>query len=138
MVGDGLESAIEGILTQAGITFRKTKRAERIAGFDQAPDFIISDEFEPRVIIEVKLTEDDGTARDKATRIIRICQMADERARSGRQTYEVIACLAGRGFGVRREDMRQMILHTKGKIFTPKMLDFLVDCSAFSSFRTRQ
>ncbi|MBI5550420.1 MAG: hypothetical protein HY911_02860 [Desulfobacterales bacterium] len=137
LVGDGLESAIEEVLTQAGITFRKTRRAERIAGFDQAPDFIIPDEFAPRVIIEAKLTEDDGTARDKATRIIRLCQMAEERIRSGRQTYEVIACLAGRGFGVRREDMRQMIFHTKGKIFTPKTLDRLVDCSALSDFRTR-
>lgn len=137
LVGDGLESAIEEILARAGITFRKTKRAERIAGFDQAPDFIIPDEFDPRIIIEAKLTEDDGTARDKATRIIRLCQMADERVRLGRQTYEVIACLAGRGFGVRREDMRQMILHTKGKIFTPKTLDRLVDCSALSDFRTK-
>jgi hypothetical protein len=137
LVGDGLESAIEEVLTQAGITFRKTKRAERIAGFDQAPDFIIPDEFDPSVIIEAKLTEDDGTARDKATRVIRLCQMAEERARSGHRTYEVIACLAGRGFGVRREDMRQMILQTKGKIFTPKTLDRLVDCSSLRGFRTR-
>lgn len=137
LIGDGLESAIEQVLTQAGVTFRKTKRAERIAGFDQAPDFIIPDEFDPRVIIEAKLTEDDGTARDKATRIIRLCQMAESRARSGEQAYEVIACLAGRGFGVRREDMRQMILHTKGKIFTPKTLERLVDCSSLRQYRTR-
>jgi len=64
LVGDGLETAIEEKLTQAGITFRKTKRAERLAGFDQAPDFIIPDEFQPQIIIEAKLTEDDGTARD--------------------------------------------------------------------------
>ncbi len=138
LVGDGLESAIEEELTRAGITFRKTKRAERIAGFDQAPDFIIPDEFDPRVIIEAKLTEDDGTARDKATRVIRLCQMAEERTRAGQQTYEVIACLAGRGFGVRREDMRQMIVNTKGKIFTPKTLGHLVDCSGLSEFRTRK
>jgi hypothetical protein len=137
LVGDGLESAIEDVLTGAGITFRKTKRAERIAGFDQAPDFIIPDEFDPNVIIEAKLTEDDGTARDKATRIIRLCQMAEERARSGQQPYEVIACLAGRGFGVRREDMRQMIYHTKGKVFTPKTLHRLVECSALAAFRTK-
>lgn len=79
----------------------------------------------------------DETARDKATRVIRLCQMAEERARSGRSTYEVIACLAGRGFGVRREDMRQMIFHTKSKIFTPKTLNHLVDCSALAIFRTR-
>ncbi len=69
LVGDGLESAIEEVLSRAGISFRKTRRAERIAGFDQAPDFIIPDEFNLKVIIEAKLTEDDGTARDKVTRI---------------------------------------------------------------------
>jgi hypothetical protein len=138
LVGDGLESAIEEQLSRAGITFRKTKRAERLAGFDQAPDFIIPDEFQPQIIIEAKLTEDDGTARDKATRVIRLCQMSDERKRSGKGSYEVIACLAGRGFGVRREDMRQMIFHTKGKIFTPRTIDRLVDCSALSKFRTKK
>jgi len=138
LVGDGLESAIEDQLTAAGITFRKTKRAERLAGFDQAPDFIIPDEFNPKVIIEAKLTEDDGTARDKATRVIRLCQMSEQRAREGKEAYEVIACLAGRGFGVRREDMRQMIAHTKGKIFTPRTLDRLVACSALKEFATRK
>jgi hypothetical protein len=138
LVGDGLESAIEEQLVSAGVTFRKTKRAERLAGFDQAPDFIIPDEFHPAVIIEAKLTEDDGTARDKATRIIRLCQMSDQRAREGKPSYQVVACLAGRGFGVRREDMRQMIFHTKGKVFTPKTLDRLVDCSALLEFRTRK
>ena len=45
LVGDVLESAIEDLLTKAGVTFRKTKRAERIDGFDQAPDFLIPDGF---------------------------------------------------------------------------------------------
>lgn len=138
LVGDGLESAVEEQLSRAGVTFRKTKRAERIPGFDQAPDFIVPDEFHPRVIIEAKLTEDDGTARDKTTRIIRLCQMSESRVREGKDGYEVIACLAGRGFGVRREDMRQIIFHTKGKVFTPKTLDRIVDSSSLSSFRTKQ
>lgn len=137
LVGDGLENAIEDILNKAGITFRKTKRAERLAGFDQAPDFIIPDEFNPKVIIEAKLTEDDGTARDKATRVIRLCQMSEQRAREGKEAYQVIACLAGRGFGVRREDMRQMICCTKGKVFTPKTLDRLIDCTALINFKTK-
>lgn len=137
LIGDGLESAIEEQLVSSGVTFRKTKRAERLAGFDQAPDFIIPDEFHPAVIIEAKLTEDDGTARDKATRVIRLCQMSDQRTRDGTPSYQVVACLAGRGFGVRREDMRQMIFHTKGKVFTPKTLDRIVECTALAGFRTR-
>ena len=64
-----LESAIEDVLTTAGVSFRKTKRAESIEGFDQTPDFIIPSEFNPQIVIEAKITEDDGTARDKVTRI---------------------------------------------------------------------
>ena len=69
LVGDVLETAIEGVLSRAGISHRKTKRAERITGFDQAPDFIIPNEFNPQIVIEAKITEDDGTARDKVTRV---------------------------------------------------------------------
>ena len=32
-----------------GISARKTKRAERVKGFEQAPDFIVPDEFNPRI-----------------------------------------------------------------------------------------
>jgi hypothetical protein len=38
--GTTMESATEDVLTEAGISFRKTKSAERVVGFDQAPDFI--------------------------------------------------------------------------------------------------
>ena len=41
LVGDGLENAIEEQLAKAGISFRKTKRAERFPGFNQAPDFMV-------------------------------------------------------------------------------------------------
>jgi len=63
-----VENAIEAVLTEAGISFRKTGRAERLEDFDQAPDFVVPNEFNPRIVIEAKLTEDDGTARDKVTR----------------------------------------------------------------------
>ena len=45
LVGNNLESAIEDVLSNAGISYRKTKRAERIPGFDQVPDFVIPSEF---------------------------------------------------------------------------------------------
>jgi hypothetical protein len=69
LVGNILESEIAQILYDARISNRPTKRAEKIPGFDQTPDFIIPDEYNPQVIIEAKITEDDGTARDKVTRI---------------------------------------------------------------------
>lgn len=137
-VGDGLENAIEEQLVNAGISFRKTKRAERIAEFDQAPDFMIPSEFNPKVVIEAKITEDDGTARDKVTRV----QHLESISRRGVDTdapakFQVIACIAGRGFGVRKEDMRKLIEATRGKVFTPKTLHRLVECSALSQYATK-
>src|SRR3972149_9717231 len=90
LVGDTLELAIEDVLTKAGISYRKTKRAERIAGFDQSPDFIIPSEFNPQVIIEAKITEDDGTARDKATRIQNLGALSMERRPPDQHKFEVM------------------------------------------------
>jgi hypothetical protein len=137
LVGDSLESAIEDVLTRAGASFRKTKRAERIEGFDQAPDFIIPSEFNPSVIIEAKITEDDGTARDKVTRILRLCSLSLEGSTTGGPKYEVVACIGGRGFGVRCEDMKRLIVHARGKVFTMRTLDRLVDNTHIREFRTK-
>lgn len=135
LVGDVLESAIEGVLSQAGISFRKTRRAERVTGFDQAPGFIIPNEFNPQVIIEAKITEDDGTARDKVTRVQHLGSLSLEGLPpGGAPRFEVIACIAGRGFGVRREDMKKLILATRGKVFTLQNLGRLVDCSTLVAF----
>jgi len=134
LVGDNMESAIEEVLTRAGISFRKTRRAERLVGFDQAPDFIIPDEFNPRVVIEAKITEDDGTARDKVTRVQHLGEISITGQPPGQPRYEVIACIGGRGFGVRREDMRKLLRATQGKVFTTKTLDRLVDCSGLKDF----
>lgn len=138
LIGDVVETAIETVLSDAGISFRKTKRAERVAGFDQAPDFIVPDEFNPQVVIEAKLTEDDGTARDKVTRVQHLGTLSTQ----GRQIhqpprFEVIACIAGRGFKVRREDMKKLLLSTRGKVFTLANLDRLIECSRLAQFRTR-
>ena len=136
LVGDILETAIEDVLSKAHISFRKTRRAERIEGFDQAPDFIIPDEFNPAVIIEAKITEDDGTARDKVTRIQHLGELSMKDRKKNDPRYEVIACIGGRGFGVRREDMKKMILATKGKVFTARTLDGLVAHTRLKHFAT--
>jgi hypothetical protein len=137
LVGDSLESAIEDVLVKAGISFRKTKRAERIEGFDQAPDFIVPSEFNPQVILEAKITEDDGTARDKVTRIQHLGELSLAGRSAENPKYEVVACIGGRGFGVRREDMKKMILATRGKVFTLKTLDQLTEHTRLKDFRTK-
>lgn len=106
LVGDVMESAIEEQLTHARVPFRKTKRAERVAGFEQAPDFFAPGEYAPAVVIEAKITGDDGTARDEVTRIRHLATMHDERAAKGESGWQLVACIDGRGFGVRKQDLR--------------------------------
>ncbi len=136
LIGDSLESAVEEVLAAARISFRKTKRAESIPGFDQAPDFIIPSELNPQVVIEAKLTEDDGTARDKVTRIQHLAELSLRDQPGGIPRYQVVACIDGRGFGVRREDMKKLLLATRGKVFTLKTLDRLVECTRLREFRS--
>jgi hypothetical protein len=133
LVGQVVEGAIKDVLSAAKVSFRETGRAERITGFDQAPDFIIPDEFNPVALIEAKLTEDDGTARDKVTRVQRLRTLRDE---SG-QNYDVIACIAGRGFKVRREDMRRMLKATDGKVFTLATMPLLIENTRIREYRVR-
>jgi hypothetical protein len=134
LIGDSLESAIEETLSKAGVSFRKTKRAEKIEGFDQAPDFIVPSEFNPQVIIEAKITEDDGTARDKVTRIQHLGELSLAGRSPDDPKYEVIACIGGRGFGVRREDMKKLLIATRGKVFTAKTLDQMVQYTRLKEF----
>lgn len=137
LVGDVMESAIEDVLSAAGISYRKTKRAESIVGFEQTPDFIIPSEFNPQVIIEAKITEDDGTARDKVTRIQHLERLSMQGQPPDQPKFEVIACIGGRGFGVRRNDMRKLLYATKGKIFTLNLLAKLVEYTRLKEFRTK-
>ena len=137
LVGNIVENAIEDILSRAGISFRKTRRAERLPGFDQAPDFVIPNEFNPQIVIEAKLTEDDGTARDKVTRVQHLGSLGTEGQPSGQPRFEVVACIAGRGFGVRREDMKKLLLSTRGKVFTLQNMHQLVDHTRLAEFRSR-
>jgi hypothetical protein len=134
LVGEVMENAVEEHLRRARISFRKTKRAERIEGFDQAPDFIIPDEWNPQIVIEAKITEDDGTARDKVTRIQHLAEISNQHQMRRQAGFQVIACIDGRGFGVRREDMRKLLAATKGKVFTLKTLDRLVASTDLQRF----
>ena len=137
LVGEVMENAVEEHLRQAGISFRKTKRAERVEGFDQAPDFIIPDEWNPQIVIEAKITEDDGTARDKVTRIQHLTEISHQRRLRDKPGFQVIACIDGRGFGVRREDMRKLLEATQGKVFTLKTLHHLIENTALKAFKSR-
>ncbi len=137
-VGDVMESAVESRLHAAHITNRKTRRAEAVPGFDQAPDFIIPDELAPQIVIEAKITNDDGTARDKVTRIIHLAEISRKRVERGEHGFEVVACIDGRGFGIRRQDMRRLLISVNGKVFTLRTLDRLIPNTRLAHFASTQ
>ena len=139
VIGQTVEIAIEEVLHEHGISARKTKRAERVKGFEQAPDFIIPDEFNPKIVIEAKLAEDDGTARDKVTRVQHLytLSMRDRTPEQGPR-YDVIACIAGRGFKQRREDMKKLLIATRGKVFTLQTIPQIVQYTGLRDFATKQ
>ena len=135
-VGDIMEVPVEERLAKAGVPYRKTKHAQRLTGFDQAPDFVIPDEFSPSIVIEAKITEDAGTARDKATRIQHLYTLSQQREGAGDQPFQVIACIDGRGFATRREDMKKIIRATGGKVFTLRTLPRLIECTLLARYST--
>ncbi|MGB6063760.1 MAG: hypothetical protein WBG50_03065 [Desulfomonilaceae bacterium] len=134
LIGEVMENAIEERLRKAGVSYRKTGRAERIPGFGQAPDFCIPDEISPVVVIEAKITSDDGTARDKVARIKELETQRNEHVARGKPGYDVVACIDGRGFRQRREDMRQLLLRLNGKVFTTSTLDHLISHTRIREF----
>lgn len=137
LVGEVMENAIEQRLREAGVSYRKTGRAERIPGFGQAPDFCIPDELNPSVIIEAKITSDDGTARDKVTRVKELETQRNRHVQEGKTHYEVVACIDGRGFRQRRADMRDLLLRLNGKVFTAATLDRLIEFTGIREFKSK-
>lgn len=134
-VGDVLEDAIQAKLNASRVPHHKTIVAERFEDMDQAPDFLVPDQFRPNVVLEAKLAEDDGTARDKVTRVQHLAELRDQRLRSGVPTFEVIACVDGRGFGIRREDVKKLLISTNGKLFTLQTMEQLVDHTSLKNYR---
>ena len=90
------------------------------------------------MVIEAKITSDDGTARDKVARIKVLASQRDAHAASARPAYEVVACIDGRGFRQRREDMRQMLKCLSGKVFTAATLDRLLTHTRIREFISRK
>jgi hypothetical protein len=70
------------------------------------------------------------------TRIQHLGELSVAGRSSDNPRYEVVTCIGGRGFGVRREDMKKMSLSTRGKVFTLKTLDRLIEHTRLKEFRT--
>jgi len=61
----------------------------------------------------------------------------NEHVAAGRPRYEVVACIDGRGFRQRREDMRQLLLRLDGKVFAATTLDYLISHTRIRKFVTQ-
>jgi hypothetical protein len=70
------------------------------------------------------------------TRIQHLAELSTKDQPPGQPKFEVVACIGGRGFGVRREDMRKMLIATRGRDFTLKTMDRLTEFSRLKEFRT--
>ena len=123
IVGRLIENAIEELLDLHDIDGRATRDRESVPGFVQAPDFLIPSE-NAKVIIEAKLTEDDGTARDKVARVQTLRQYEEERPPVERRT--IVAVIDGRGFGHRPADLNRMLKACEGNVYTLDELPKLV------------
>ncbi len=135
LVGGALEDKIERELIAGEVPHFRTKQAEALEGWQQNPDFFCPDCENPIALIEAKMTQDDGTARDKVARVIRLAEMRNSRERDGLAGFEVIACIAGRGFGVRRADMKALLLATRGLVFTMSQVDRLTKHTSLRRYR---
>jgi len=75
--------------------------------------------------------------RDKVTRVQHQAGLIIRGQPDDSYQFEVIACISGRGFGIRRQDMKKLLLATRGKVFTVKQLDRLVDHTPLRDFKAR-
>jgi hypothetical protein len=123
IVGKLIENAITDLLERHEIGGRATRDRESVPGFEQAPDFLVPAE-KAKVIIEAKLTEDDGTARDKVARVQTLRQYENARPRAKRRS--IVAVIDGRGFGHRVADLNRMLKACEGHVYTLEELEMLV------------
>ena len=130
LIGDMLEDRIEDHLSSAEVPFHRSSRGESISDWEQNPDFFCPDPVSPLAVIEAKMTNDDGTARDKVARVLRLAAMRDRREDAHQPGFDVVACIAGRGFAVRKADMRDLLIATRGKVFTFSQIERLAECTA--------
>ena len=79
------------------------------------------------------LLRDQGS-NETSTLPSRFASRSRKNRSNGQPDYEIVACIHGRGFGVRREDMRILITRTEGKVFTLATLDQMVAHTRLQQF----
>lgn len=132
--GDLLEDAVEELFTEHGVPHIRTgahNQAEIARRFEihvtPAPDFVVFDRSDTlRAILECKLVNDGGTARDKALRFERL------RAESVRLGgVPLLAVLAGLGWSRVNDTLGPVVRDTEGRVFTLSNLPTMLDVTPF-------
>ena len=127
---------VEDVLTRAGVSHRRTRLGEVLLGSCLTPDFVVPNAVRPYVVIDAAHAADDGTARDRVTRVEYLAALSLDGQPPETPKFEVIACIAGLGFGVRRTDMRHLLLATRGRTFTLRHMSELVSHTRLVAFRS--
>lgn len=138
--GDLIEDAVEALFVEHGIQFIRTgshNQAEIAARFEvtvlPTPDFIVYDSSDRlQAMLECKLTNDGGTARDKALRFERL---HDESGRLG--GIPLIAVLGGLGWTRVNDTLGPVVRDCDGRVFSVGNLPDMLTVSPFPSLLSR-
>lgn len=137
--GDLLEDAVEALFTERGIKFIRTgshNQAEITARFEitvrPTPDFVVYDGADNlRAMLECKLANDGGTARDKALRFERL---RDESVRLG--GVPLMAVLGGLGWTRVDDTLGPVVRDCDGRVFSVSNLPEMLGVSPFPMLLT--
>lgn len=132
--GDLLEDTVEQLFRDHGIPYIRTgshNQGEIEERFEirvaPAPDFIVFDASGTlRAMLECKLVNDGGTARDKALRFERLRQ--ESRRLGG---IPLLAILAGLGWARVNDTLGPVVRDTEGRVFTLSTLPQMLDVAPF-------
>lgn len=122
-----LEQPIADLFEANGISYYRSgtgasgaTETERKFGLSPGPDFVLPEE-SPTVIIESKVAEDGGTARDKAARIKNAAEAAKARG--------LLACAVvdGKGWSERPKALLDVVIATDGRTYSLTTLAHLLD-----------
>lgn len=130
-----LELPTEDLLLGHRIPYWRSRRGAAGAretvlrsGIEPGPDFLVPDE-SPAVIIETKVVEDGGSARDKAARIQRLGEIAQQRG------LVICAVVDGRGWSERPHALADVVLATGGRTFSLSTLAGLVEVPEIATWK---
>lgn len=136
--GNLLEDAVEELFIEHGVPHIRTgshNQADIAKRFEisvqPAPDFVVYDDSDTlRGMLECKLVNDGGTARDKALRFERL------RAESMRLGgVPLLAVLAGLGWGRVNDTLGPVVRDTDGRVFTLATLPEMMNVAPFPGLR---